>query len=96
MSPVFWMIVVLLFCLLCLGSKGTAGKKSAGAQGKATRIDHRHYIDEDDYECSVCGARFRKGTMVCPSCGAKFVGTRVDEDEFEEEMMEEEDWDEDD
>ena len=94
MPAVFWMIIALAICFFCLGGKGTAGRKSTGAHGKPVQIDHKHYIDDDDYECSACGARFRKGSTVCPSCGARFSGTKVDEEEFEEEMMEEEDWDE--
>ena len=64
-----------------------------GKQKKPTRIDHPHYIDVDDYECSVCGARFRKKGMVCPKCGTRFQGTKEDEDEFIEEMVV---WDDDD
>ncbi len=52
------------------------------------------YYDADEYECSVCGARFQKQSMVCPRCGVRFDGTEEDDTEFDEEMMEEEDWDE--
>ena len=63
-------------------------------QKKVHRVDHLHYYDLDEYECSVCGARFQKNSMVCPKCGARFEGTKEVSTEFDEEMMEEEDWDE--
>ena len=53
-----------------------------------------YYYDTDEYECSVCGTRCRRSSMVCPKCGIRFEGTMEDDTEFDEEMMEEEDWDE--
>ena len=50
--------------------------------------------DTDEYECSICGTRYRRSSMVCPKCGVRFEGTMEDDTEFDEEMMEEEDWDE--
>ena len=32
--------------------------------------------------------------VLCPRCGARFNGSKEDDTEFDEEMMEEEDWDE--
>lgn len=60
--------------------------------GKSTldepiRIDRMHYYDPDDHECSVYGARFEGKSMVCPRCGARFTGTKDEDDEFVEEMV---------
>ena len=74
---------VLVVCLL--GSKGkSSGRKSSV---KPTRFDHLHYIDLDEYECSQCGYKFRKKSMTCPRCGARFAATREDDDEFIEELV---------
>lgn len=88
MSAFLWIIIGAVALAACFG-----GKKQS-SRNKVLRIDHPHYYDTDDYECSVCGARFRKNSMVCPRCGARFAGTKEDDTEFDEEMMEEEDWDE--
>ncbi len=64
-----------------------------GSRNKPVRIDRPHYDDWDDYECSVCGARFRKKSMTCPRCGARFEGTKTDEEAFTEEFVL---WDDDD
>ena len=90
MSTWIWIgLGVLAVCLL--GSKGKAsGVKDSG---KPTRIDHLHYIDLDKYECSVCGHKFGRKAMTCPRCGARFADTRVNDDEFIEEMVL---WDDDD
>ncbi len=67
-----WILIglgVLIVCLL-----GTKGKPSGGKKpGKPTRIDHLHYIDLDEYECSVCGHQFDRKSMTCPKCGARFA-----------------------
>ena len=68
MSPVIWILIGAVL-LACLG--GGKGKKKPEAGGPV-RIDHPHYFDEDDHECSVCGARF--------------TGSREDDGEFMEEM----------
>ena len=94
--PVFWImagLVVLTVC--CAGKKGAVPKRTASAsQENPIRIDHTHYFDSVDYECSACHVRFQKKSMVCPHCGARFNGTKEDDTEFDEELMEEEDWDE--
>lgn len=91
MSPIVWIIIGIVILAACFSGKGNI--KANGSRGKPTRIDHPHYIDVDDYECSVCGARFRKKGMVCPKCGTHFQGTKEDENEFIEEMVI---WDDDD
>lgn len=75
------------------GNKNGRRSRSSGKPGKPVRIDHLHYIDVDEYECSVCGAKFRKDSMSCPKCGTRFQGTKEDDDEFIEEMVL---WDDDD
>lgn len=82
MSTVFWIAIGAVILAVLAGS----GKKNTGSKGKPTRIDHPHYFEEDDHECSVCGARFRGKGMTCPKCGAKFTGTKEDDGEFIEEM----------
>ena len=69
------------------------GRKKPAEEKKPTRIDHPHYIDLDDCECSVCGARFQRKDAICPNCGTRFQATREDDDEFIEEMVI---WDDDD
>ena len=76
-----------------LFSGGKRNGRRSGSFGGPVRIDHLHYIDADEYECSVCGAKFRKNSMSCPKCGARFQETRVDDDEFIGEMVL---WDDDD
>ena len=85
MSPVIWILLgLVLLGLLAGGNKN--GKKAARGNGAPKRIDHPHYMDLDEYECSACGARFRKKSMTCPKCGARFEGTKTDGGEFIEEM----------
>lgn len=94
MSAVFWIVIGAVVLAACCGNKKGTNTGSSGRQKKILRIDHPHCYDADEYECSVCGARFRKQSMVCPRCGARFDGTKEEDTEFDEEMMEEEDWDE--
>ena len=83
MSSIIWILVILGVLAALLGG----GKKKPASGEGPVRIDHPHYMDEDDHECSVCGARFTgKGIMACPRCGAKFAATREDDGEFMEEM----------
>ncbi len=84
MSAVFWIVIgVIIFCALADNGK----KRNASSKGRPVRIDHPHYFEADDHECSVCGTRFRGKSMTCPKCGTKFTGTRDDDGEFLEEMV---------
>lgn len=73
--------------MLGLFSEGEKNTRRSKISGGRIRIDHLHYIDVDEYECSVCGAKSRKNSMSCPKCGARFLGTKEDDDEFIEEMI---------
>ena len=94
--PVFWImtgLVVLTVC--CAGKKGAVPKRTASAsQENPIRIDHTHYCDSDDYECSAYHVRFQKKSMICPHCGVHFTGTKTDDTEYDEELDEELEWDE--
>ena len=100
MGTGFWIILGLLAVLLLASSgkqKKNAGGGSAGAEKTDKRIDHLHYIDQDEYECPKCGARFRKNIMVCPKCGARFSGRVENMAEYDDELEEElemEEWEE--
>ena len=72
------------------------GETSFEVTYDTTTTSYEEYIDDDDYECSVCHRRFRRGGMVCPYCGARFSGRVTDEAEFDEEEDELEAWDEED
>lgn len=80
MSWIWWIVGGIVILGLFSG-----GKKNS--TGGPVRIDHLHYIDVDEYECAACGAKFRKNSMSCPKCGARFLGTKEDDDEFIEEMV---------
>ena len=80
----FWIIIGVVLLALLSGNKGSSGKKASS--GRPFRIDHPHYMSEDESECSVCGARFREKVMECPRCGARFGTAREDDLEFMEEM----------
>ena len=58
------------------------------------RVRIPHLIEDDEYRCNTCGARFRKDIRKCPSCGVLFTGTVTDESEYEDEEEEMEAWDE--
>ena len=78
------------------GDSGNA-PRSSGSRKQILRVDHLRYWDPDDYECSVCGARFqKKNTLICPSCGVHFTGTKEDDSIEEEELDEKHEWDEED
>ena len=75
MGTGFWIILaVLAVLLLATGKTKNNGKSQGGTKGTASRIDHRHYLDPDEYECPRCGAKFRSNTMQCPNCGTRFTG----------------------
>ena len=58
-----WIILIILAVLLITGSgsKGNRNRKTT-----PYRIDHPHYITDDESECSVCGTRFSKKLSSCP------------------------------
>ena len=60
------------------------------------RIHIPHLIEDDEYRCNNCGARFRRDLRICPSCGVLFTGTVKDDSEYEDEEEEMEAWDEED
>ena len=84
MPTVLWIVIGLAVIAVCTGSG--KGKGKASGTGKPYRVDHPHYISDDESECSVCGARFRDKSMVCPRCGVRFGTAREDDEEFIEEM----------
>lgn len=85
MSSVLWIAIGAVFLLVLCGGKGKSSGKNS--RNEPTRIDRPHYLDPDDHECSVCGARFKgKNVTLCPGCGARFTGTKEDDGEFIEEM----------
>lgn len=89
-----WLIggiaVLGLVCSLFCKSSG----KTASHERPRFRIDHPHYADHDDYECSICGHRFSRDSMSCPNCGVLFNGKKEDDTEWEEEEDEWDTWDE--
>ena len=98
MSVIVWIVLAVVLLSALIGDKKSIPKQQPARRQdhlKTIRIDHTHYYDSDEYECSGCGTRFRKKSMVCPGCGARFDEIRTDNKEFYAEMMEEEDWDED-
>ena len=89
-----WVIIgaVIVLCLLSGGNKSNKKSETDGS----IRIDHPHVVDDDDFECSVCHKRFRRNTMICPFCGARFTAQIEDLEEKEEEEEELDAWDEED
>ena len=85
--------IVVLIIVGCAFGKG---KKQAHASGERPRprIDHPHYITEDEYECGICGHRFTGNSMNCPYCGVRFNTVEKNEEEWYEEFDEECAWDE--
>ena len=80
-------IAGIFLALIGLGTL-FGGKKNgrASSERPRTRIDHPHYSSEDEYECSVCGTRFGRASMVCPHCGVRFNRTETDHEEFDEDL----------
>ena len=88
MLPIGILIIFVIILLwIRFGLRKEKDKKKTSAKSKPTRIDHPHYFEEDDHECSVCGTWFRGKGMTCPKCGTEFIGTREDDGEFMEEMV---------
>ena len=73
----------LALAFLC----GLSGKGKVNEERPRTRICHEHYMSPDEYECTVCGARFGKDVKTCPNCGVRFNRTEDDDEEFIEEMV---------
>ena len=86
-----WIAFIILIILVIAGS-GRKGNRNR--QTKPYRIDHPHYITDDESECSVCGTRFSKKLASCPRCGTQFDSAETDEEEWYEEFDEECAWDE--
>ena len=41
-------------------------------------IQYTHLFREDEYECSVCGAKSDKLYRTCPHCGIQMKGSKND------------------
>lgn len=78
-----WVIIGVVILGALFGGKGGGERVSSG---QPFRIDHPHYMEDDDCECSRCGAQFKEKVMECPRCGARFGTAREDDLEFIEEM----------
>ena len=88
MSTALWILIGVVILAACSGAGKGVSRKGPH------RIDRPHYIDDDDYECSVCGRRFDREQMSCPYCGSTFTDTEKDYGEFDEEEDEWDAWDE--
>ena len=53
-------------------------------------IVHSHLFEPDEYECSECGAVFKRKAPVCPKCGAAIRRERDTQEWVDE--AEEMDW----
>lgn len=105
---IYWLTTNTTATLLVLGILVVLGfigammlVKKAPARSKPSerpriRIAHTHFIDDDDYECTICGRRFERNQMSCPHCGVRFTETKEDYVEYEEEEDELDYWDEED
>ena len=94
-TPVIWWTggIILLIVIGCAFGKGK-GRAHASGERPRPRIEHPHYISEDEYECGICGHRFGKPYASCPHCGVLFNCKETDEEEWDEEFDEECDMDE--
>lgn len=43
-------------------------------------IKHSHLFDPDEYECSRCGAVFKKIYLACPNCGTPLEMEKEEQD----------------
>ena len=84
-----WWVAGIILVLLIIASASGKDSETSSSDKATIRIDHPHYVSEDEYECPACGTRFRKESMVCPHCGLRFTGTRTDGREFDDEFDEE-------
>ena len=48
------------------------------------RIKHSHLFDPDEYECSRCGAVFKKKYPACPNCGTSLGSEKEEQDWVDE------------
>ena len=85
-SPVVWILLGSAAVVLLAGRSRNGRQKNASAE-EPKRIDHLHYMEEDEYECPACGARFTRDLMTCPACGARFSGRTEDDTAFIDEMI---------
>ena len=70
---------------------GTAMKK----QSIPHWIRHTHFLRPDEYECSACGAVFRRRTDACPKCGVTLRSVSDRQEWLDEAIMldvADEDW----
>ena len=95
MSGIGWIVIGAAALAACAGGRKRKTRRTGPGKG-AYRIDHPHVVDPDDFECSVCGRRFRINTMACPYCGTRFLGRVTDEAEWMDAEEEMEAWDEED
>ena len=70
------------------------GKKTVSHERPRVRIDHPHYMTEDESECTICGKRIPAYSSSCPNCGVRFNAAKEDGEEWDEEFDEMESWDE--
>ena len=89
-------ILIVLGFIGLLTYKPQKPAQSKSSERPRIRIAHPHYIDDDDYECTICGRRFEHNQMSCPHCGVRFTETKEDYEEYEEEEDELDYWDEED
>ena len=80
-----WIIGGMAVVVLICSAFGKGSNKSAPRERPRTRIDIPHYIDRDEYVCTICGHRFDLDTMTCPHCGVRFNHTETDDRAFIEE-----------
>ena len=92
-----WILGALALLFVLLAASGKTGKTGGACGGPAGRKDpephwifHNHPLDPDEYECSRCGAKFRKMSPACPACGARLTRVRESDDWIDE--YEEADW----
>ena len=50
------------------------GKKKQSAAW----IRRTHLLRADEYECSVCGSRYKRPSVKCPNCGRIMRGSKHD------------------
>lgn len=89
-----WAVLAVVVVLALLAAVAGKGKQPDRHKAGAYRIDHPHYMTDDESECSVCHASFRYKASSCPRCGVRFESVKSDEEEWDEEFDEECAWDE--